>query len=189
MKFGWALVSLLATVLWANGAVPAADFSAEVVNISQGKTVRAKIYVQAEKIRMEMPGVEDHTIVRSDRQVVWVVIPEDKTYVELPSPPAPGTGAKAKMKGEINRTYLGSETVNGFAAEKYEVHYRDQEKVHKAYQWIAADLDYPIKISALDGSWSTEYRNIQMGAQPESLFEIPPGFARVAETGPAPEKP
>ena len=42
------------------------------------------------------------------------------------------------MKGEVNRQYLTSETVNGYATKKYEVHYLDKDTLHKAHQWIAS---------------------------------------------------
>jgi hypothetical protein len=166
------------------GGVQAADFSAEVVNIYQGQKTLAKIFVQAEKMRMETPGTEEYTILRVDKSVIWIVIPEEKTYIEIQSSQA--RGGEVKMKGEVKREYLNSETVNGYETKKYEVHYIDKDRVHKAYQWVSSDLNYPIKISALDDSWSTEYRNIKAGPQKESLFEVPAGFDRVSKSDPAP---
>jgi hypothetical protein len=173
-----------AVIFWFIGSAPAADFSAEVLNTYQGQTTRAKIFVQADKIRMETPGTEEYTILRSDKSVIWIVIPEEKTYIEVRSPRE--RGPERKMKGEVSREFLSSETVSGLATKKYEVRYLDKDTLHKAHQWIATDLNYPIKISALDGSWSTEYRNIQVGPQASSLFEIPEGFDRVSKSDPSP---
>ncbi len=165
------------------GLVQAADFSAEVFNTYQGQATQSKVYVQAGKIRLETPGTEEYTILRTDKKVIWIVIPEEKTYLEIQSPNSQGAGEK--MKGEVNRQYLSSETVNGYATKKYEVHYLDKDTLHKAHQWISSDLNYPIKISALDGSWSTEYRNIRIGSQTDSLFEIPQGFDRISRSDPS----
>jgi hypothetical protein len=166
--------------------VQAADFSAEVFNTHQGQATQAKIYVQTDKIRMDTPGTDEYTILRTDKRVIWIVIPEEKSYLEIRS--SQPRESDVKMKGEVRRHYLSSETLNGHATKKYEVHYLDKDTLHKAHQWIATDLNYPIKISALDGSWSTEYRNIRIGSQPDSLFEIPEGFDMISRSGPPPSE-
>jgi len=43
--------------------------------------------------------------------------------------------------------------------------------------WISERLDFPIRTQNEDGS-TTEFINIQQGAQPESLFEIPDGYQK-----------
>ena len=181
----WAVLgSILFVFFLTIGLVRAADFSADVFNTYQGQATQAKIFVQMEKIRMETPGIEEYTILRTDKRVIWIVIPEEKTYIEIQSSQPQGAGVK--MKGEVSRQFLSSETVNGYATNKYEVHYLDKDTLHKAHQWIASDLNYPIKISALDGSWSTEYRNIRIGLQPDNLFEIPQGFDKISRSEPSP---
>jgi hypothetical protein len=181
------LTAVFAVIFLTAGSAGAAEFSAELINTHRGQKNIAKIYVQAEKMRMETPGTEEYTILRSDKKLIWIVIPDEKTYIEIPTTPAPR--GDAKMKGEIGRELVGSETVNGYETKKYEVRYLDQDTLHKAHQWIASDLNYPIKISALDGSWSTEYRDIKAGPQDKSLFEIPEGFDRVSRFEPAPAVP
>ena len=176
------LLFLLLAFFLTAGLSQAADFSADLINTSQGQSTRAKIYVQADKIRMETPETEEYTVLRNDKNVIWIVIPEEKTYIEIRSSQTREAGIK--MKGEVSRKYLSSETVSGHAAKKYEVHYLDKDTLHKAHQWVASDLNYPIKISALDGSWSTEYRNIRVGPQADSLFEIPEGFDRISKSDP-----
>jgi hypothetical protein len=184
MRLGTRGLFILFILLLAAGLARAADFSAEVVNTYEGQTTLARIFVQTDKIRMETRGTEEYTILRSDKKVIWIVVPEEKMYIEIQSPQI--AGSAAKMKGEIKREYLLSETVNGYPAKKYEVHYIDKDTLHKAHQWIASDLNYPIKISGLDGSWSTEYRNIQVGPQADTLFEIPEGFDRISRSAPSP---
>ena len=184
MKGLCVLFSFLPAVFLTAGSAQAVDFSADVFNTHAGQTTQSKVYVKGGKIRMETPGTEEYTILRTDKRVIWLVVPEEKTYLEIHSPQPPGTGEK--MKGEVSRQYLISETVNGYATKKYEVHYLDKDTLHKAHQWIAQDLNYPIKISALDGSWSTEYRNIRIGPPAESLFEIPPGFDKISRSEPVP---
>jgi hypothetical protein len=51
--------------------------------------------------------------------------------------------------------------------------------------WIAKGLNIPIKTAAEDGSWSMEYKNIQAGKQPDSLFEVPEGFTKFSYNAPS----
>ena len=186
MKVWISLVSFISVFLLPLGLLQAGDFSADVINTHRGQVTRAKIYVQMGKIRMETHGTEEFTVLRADKKVIWIVIPEEKTYIEIQSPQSQETGIN--MKGEVKRQYLSSETMNGHETKKYEVHYLDKDTLHKVHQWIASDLNYPIKISALDGSWSTEYRNIRIGSQPDSLFEIPQGFDKISRSEPSPSE-
>jgi Domain of unknown function (DUF4412) len=163
-----------------SGFSHAVDFTADIINSYQGQTSLSKIFVTTDKIRIEAPGADGYTVLRMDKKVIWIVLPEEKTYIEVKSEQTQGAGEK--MKGEISRKYLSSETVNGYYAKKYEVQYRDKNTVHTVHQWVASDLSYPIKISAVDGSWGTEYRNIQIGVQPDVLFEIPEGFDRISRS-------
>ncbi|MGB9698945.1 MAG: hypothetical protein ACPL5I_06120, partial [Thermodesulfobacteriota bacterium] len=119
----------------------------------------------------------NYSIVRIDKNVVWLVFPKDKVYMEMISyeNQAPAT----LLKGEIGRQFLGIEMINGLEAKKYEVTIKEEEKTIKAWQWISTALNYPIKISALDGSWSSEYKNLKMESQPDSLFELPAGFQKM----------
>ena len=166
-----------------SGSSYAIDFSADVINSMQGQTSQSKIFVKPEKIRMETEGLESYTILRMDKNLIWIVVPEEKTFIEVKSEQS--RRSSEKIKGEISRTYLSSETINGYATKKYEVQYVDKNTVQKAYQWVATDLNCPIKISAVDGGWYTEYRNILVGTQPDRLFEVPEGFERVARSEPS----
>ena len=37
----------------------------------------------------------------------------------------------------------------------------------------------PVKTAAVDGSWSQELKNIKMGSQSDSLFELPAGYQKM----------
>jgi len=161
------------------GHVFAAEFSADMTNKADGQTMQSKIYMKNNKFRMEPKGEKAYSIVQMDKKVMWVIMPEEKAYMEMKSDQLQQVSGE-KMKGEVGRKYLSSETVNGFPTKKFEVTIKDGEISDKAYQWIATDLNFPIKIAALDGSWSTEYKNIKVDGQPDSLFEIPAGYEKMA---------
>lgn len=59
-------------------------------------------------------------------------MPKEKTYFEMK------TGAqqvqKEKVKGEISRKYIGSETIDGHPTKKYEITYKERKTLLKSYQ-------------------------------------------------------
>lgn len=77
---------------------------------------------------------------------------------------------RAGAEGESCRK-VGSETINGRSAVKYELSCYDQV----CRLWIDRNLHVLVK---RESKWnSTELRNIQEGPQPESLFEVPVGYS------------
>jgi hypothetical protein len=68
---------------------------------------------------------------------------------------------------------VGSDTVNGRSAVKYE---GVSTKGDKTYYWVDTKLKCVIKADS--GSGSFELRNIQEASQPASLFEIPAGYTK-----------
>jgi hypothetical protein len=88
--------------------------------------------------------------------------------------------AEDKVKGEVSRKEVGSDTVNGHPATKYEVTAKVDDKVMQIYQWWATDINFPVKTAAIDGSWSMEYRDVKIGSQSDSLFEVPAGYKKMS---------
>lgn len=177
MKLFRILALFIIFSLAALGQIWAAEFVADVINKVRGKTFHAKIYMKTNKIRLENQGQQNYSIVRMDKNVVWLIFPKDKVYMEMIS--YENQASATLLKGEIGRKFLGTETINGWETKKYEVTIKEEEKTIKAWQWISTALNYPIKISAIDGSWSSEYKNLKMESQPDSLFELPAGFQKM----------
>ncbi|MDD5255089.1 MAG: hypothetical protein PHR11_03440 [Candidatus Omnitrophica bacterium] len=154
----------------------AEEFSAEVVNIAQDQRFEGKVFVGAEKMRMETP--EAITITRMDQKKIWVLMPQQRMYLEQSFSTASLVGTSDKLPGETERTLIGEETIGGRAAKKFRIGYRQDAKEETVFQWYVPDFSIPVKIAAGDGSWVMEYRNIRMGKQPESLFEVPAGYKK-----------
>ena len=160
----------------------AKEMSVTVVSSSGGHTNQSKLYMKADKVRMEneMAG-GSYSIVRRDLKKVWMVMPPSKTYMEM----AEGKKEDAaipedKVKGEVSRKVVGSETIDGHPCTKYEVTVKVDDKTMNTYQWMATDINFPVKTAAVDGSWSMEYKDIKVGSQPDSLFELPAGYQKMA---------
>jgi hypothetical protein len=161
------------------------EFSADMLTKVDGQTMKGKIFIKGENSRVE---TEDSIVIyRQDKGVMWVLQPAEKIYMEMPlnmgqgmgqgMGPAPKTGIQ--MEGEVERKLIGKETVNGHPSEKYEVTAKHGTAKETFYQWIATDIDFPIKTQAADGSWSTEYKNIKKSV-PGNILEIPPGYRKMS---------
>jgi hypothetical protein len=158
----------------------ALDFSSDMVSTSHGQKQTSRIYMQGTKMRMESGQQPGYTIMRPDKNVVWMVMPEQKSYMEMRFDPSKQPRSGEKVQGEVSRKLLGTETVDGHPCRKYEVTYKDKETSQKMYQWMATDINFPVKTAAIDGAWMVEYRNIKLAAQPGSLFEVPAGFRKTS---------
>jgi hypothetical protein len=167
-------------------AAPAAEFTAQMVLKDGDKTMPGKICVQGEKRRQEFQDEEGRTvtIVRPDKKVVWVVFPMDKTYAEMPlKPQLPGQFIQIPMGAQKRLT--GTEKLNGYETEKYEVSTLGAGgRTVKQTVWVAKKLGLPIKMVDAERSFSIEYQNIKEGGMTDLLFAPPPGFKKMpAPTG------
>ena len=59
----------------------------------------------------------------------------------------------------------------------------DEGKKSSSLLWLAVDSGFPLKMASEDGTWSQEYRNLIIAAQPDHLFEIPAGYEKVSIPG------
>ena len=152
----------------------AQDFSADMVSSSAEGSFTGKIYVSGEKSLMEMP--EAITISRMDKKVAWMLMPSEKMYMEQPLNPHSAVSTTDKIDGEIERKVEGNEQVNGRDTTKYRVTFQAEGKREEVFQWIDESAHIPVKTAAIDGSWSSEFKNIHTGPQDQSSFEIPAGY-------------
>jgi hypothetical protein len=172
--------SSLVLVLALGLAARAADFSADVETRAKGKTISSRMNYAGDKWRLESTaaGKKTVSILRSDKKVVWTILPDQRLYIEHKMQPEHQRGMTAKQPGEMSRKKIGRETVNGIAADKYEVTYRNGRQTEKMHQWISDDK-LPVKSAAVDGSWSTELKNVKMGQQAVTLFSVPAGYNKM----------
>lgn len=169
------LMVCVCAVLTVSGA-RAQEFSAAIVSTTDGAAMDGTVYVSKDKIRMEMPPAV--TIIRLDKKLAWMLLDEQKMYMEMPVDARSLVSSVEKVPEEISRTLLGTETVDGRETEKYEVTYRDQEKNDTVYIWLSKELHFPLKSSSRDGSWIVEYSNVHEGPQPQEMFDVPGGYTK-----------
>lgn len=168
---------LLISLFFSGNVAVASDFSADMISNTKEGTIQGKVFFTKEKMRMDTAGIS--TITRLDKNTVWMLMPNDKKYMELPLRPETIVIGKDKVTGEIERQLLGKETIDGKITDKYRIVYELGSSRQTILTWVITDLDIPIKTVAEDGSWSVEYKDIMVGTQPASLFEIPSGYQKV----------
>ncbi|HPA16080.1 MAG TPA: DUF4412 domain-containing protein, partial [Desulfobacterales bacterium] len=117
-------------LLWMTGcgkdetmAPMAKEYSATMVSKSAEKTITTQIYMKPDKFRTDTKIAGTSTIVRKDLNKVWTLMPAQKVYMEMPGmADAPSTQTvEDKVKGEVSRKKVGSETIDGHPATKYEI--------------------------------------------------------------------
>lgn len=181
-KKTWMILFLVGMLLVAGSSVVfAQSFSADVVFKSDKEVTTGKMYAAAQKMRMDMQGMI--TITRLDKKLVWMIMPEEKMYMEMPIRPGNYVPSAEAMEGEVERVLIGSDTVDGKAASKYRVTVSTEGKKDSFYQWMATDSGFPVKMAALDDSWSQEYRNLVIGEPAAALFEPPAGYTKMSMPG------
>ena len=189
--------SLMAVTLYAQ------QFSADMVNLKpDNRSKQAKIYVSNEKMRVEMPPEGNGSgggvmLWDTARQTRYILMPERRMYMDY----SPIMGSKLppmvplwhpsdadnacpewhklieQMQHKDNwgtRRKVGTDTVNGRSA----IHYEGTSTEGKTGNvWVDSKLHYITKFQGQDGG-TMELRNIQEGAQPASLFEVPAGYQK-----------
>ena len=183
-QFGKILLTGILATLLAGGAAFAAEFSADMVMKGpDGQGMTGKVFVKGQKIRQEMDqdGEKMITILRPDRKLSWVIMPDEKVYMEMKMKESAEDPTLAEKADPAKVKRLGKETVNGFACDKIQV----TEKDTVITQWLSTELGWPIRgeVKSPEGVSTHEYQNIRKGGVSDALFEIPSGFQKMTVPG------
>ena len=173
--FQLAILLVVSLFLFSSPAM-AIEFSADMfIQPKDEEPLKGKIYVKGDKVRQEMTeeGEVQIMIIRPDKKVTWMIIPEDKTYLEMPYQAEDKTFEEWTAEKESKAKLLGEETVSGLQSRKYE----SIEDGEKTYFWISKKFPFPVKVE--DAEVTMEYRNIKEGSVPDSLFELPCGYEKM----------
>lgn len=152
------------------------EFSSNVITKTKDGIVNGKVYVSKGNIRMEMESAV--SIARTDKKIVWMLLPRERIYMEMPMGAENTVTLMNKVPGEISRKLLGTEIIAGRETEKYEVQYQDKDKKQTIHIWLSKDLKFPLKSSNIDGSWNVEYVDVKEGPQAGALFELPADYKK-----------
>ncbi len=169
-----AILILLAFVFCAE----AIELSADMITREGDQKQTGKLYVKGNKYRIDSKNGSEYAIIRHDKNKSWIVLPEQKAYIEMSFDPKKKPAIEERQSLDGNRKLLGSETINGHVTKKYEVRVTGGGPGESFYQWVAPDINFPIKTAAVNGNWSVEYSNIKTSVA-DSLFEIPGTYEKI----------
>jgi hypothetical protein len=173
---------LVASIFLAGGLARAAQFTATMITKAGGMEIPARIFVKDNKVRNEVQfgGQNSIHILRPDKQVVWIILPQQKAYMEMPvTQEAAQKLMPVTAEQMAKMTKVGSDTINGYACDKYETSMPHQGKPVKITTWVANDLGMPIKVVAADGSFAVDYKDIKPAQLEDSLFEVPKDYKKL----------
>jgi hypothetical protein len=167
------------------------DFSADYISNLRGHETTSHFYASKNMIRTETSrnGATAIKIQDPNAKTAWILSPQRKIAMDVsaqyravieavaglfggkpvdPDNPCAGIqGCTAKK--------LGSEIVNGRQTKKWEIKDKDGKSM---IAWIDPTLPLVVRTQYEQGS--VEFRNIKEGPQPESLFQVPPDYRKLA---------
>jgi hypothetical protein len=170
---------------------PKVEFSADSTMESQGMIISSKIYHAANKERMEMnigDGKSTIMIMRMDKKVSWMLMPEQQMYMETSM-----EEAKKKSKDyrdcSVQQKPAGGEMVNGVKTSKYKVAMSCPEEVaYDGTMWVTKNgivmkLDAVAKGGDNSANIKMELKNLKIAKQDPKLFEVPDGYQKMSMGG------
>lgn len=178
--------SLLAGLLFAGSVAawqqPKVEYSADSnMETADSVTAGRVNYAPGKERREYIEGGEKMImIIRQDKQRVWMLMPEEKMYIDTKIT----KDRKDDMSAyKIEQSRVGEETVNGVRTTKHKV-IMTGPKGDKlgGFFWLTKE-DILMKMDAISvekGSKERikiELKNLKVGAQDPKLFEIPPGYS------------
>ena len=185
LRYWWLLL-----VLAVPGVAWGAEFSASMLVKDDAKVMPGKIYVHDGKMRQEFLDERGQTItiVRPDQKVIWVILPHQRNYMEIPlTKKLPGQFIQIPSQA-VGKRLVGQERLNGYDTEKYEVSVPVGRGLEKQTYWVAAKLGLPIKMECRERRFSLEYQSIREEKVPDRRFNLPPGLKKLDSIGGFAEK-
>jgi len=171
--------------IWLLSGLPAMalEFTADQLTKIDGRTHKAFIYYRDQMWRIEhhSMGPVNVSIVRKDKQVVWLLLSRMKHFKTVPYDPEQDLRVTERLEGEISRQEIGTEVREGHPTVLYEVTTQQGELVESYYQWVATDIHFPMKLAKKDGSWIVEYQHVKLRSVSDYLFNLPVNFQPLEE--------
>ena len=162
------------------------DYKADVVMTTNAGTGTGKIFLKGDMSRTELTNGSMIIITRPDKGICWMLSPKTKTYTEFPArqPAGRKSAQYASMPGAKR---LGSETVNGYQCDKYQIVTKGKV-VANTTVWVSDKLNEVLKIiSQSPGRTSSmEVRNIKKTWLLGKTFEVPKGYTKAPASAQVP---
>ncbi len=161
----------------------ALEFTADRMTKIDGRTAKAVVYYRDTMWRIEHHALSpvNVSIVRKDKQVVWLLLSRMKHFKTVPYSADQDLLVTEHLDGEVSREAIGTEQREGHPTVLYEVVTKQGERTDIYYQWLATDIHFPMKLAKKDGSWIVEYQHVKLRAVSDYLFQLPVNFQPLEE--------
>jgi outer membrane lipoprotein-sorting protein len=167
------------------GLIFAADFTGDLIVTDNGKiVVKGKVIMSKDKMRQEISSgeMDQVIIVRMDKKVIWMLMPDSKMYMEMPlgnDLEQAGIRQVEEWTPEMEKKSkpAGSEKIGPYDCKKFEL---SNDEGTLTY-WVSATCPVPIK--CVFDKTVIEYKNIETKPVAASLFEVPSGFSVMGMPG------
>jgi len=180
------IACLTAFLLLGTTLSAAAQFEADMIDsVHQDGTKReSKLYVKDYRYRTEQIENEQEIVVLVNQEegMTRVLFTADKTYTEMPSNDTQSLindpfQAVKYMEGLGEKQKIGSDEIEGYACDVYQVKYDTMEL---AKVWVSRKLEYPVKI-LMPGKFGRTMllRNIKESSYEDDHFTLPLGYLKM----------
>ncbi len=181
------IVMLLPAVAYAAGKFqpgeePRVSYSGVREMVSSQGTLSMKEYFAPQKQRMEMTSPTGDVVLinRRDKNSAYMLMPGMNMFMEIPSQQFhQQTGSHTKV---IENNRVGRETLDGYEVDKYKSIVEGADGVRgEGYYWVTDDgialkMDVDLVRGGKKEHMVMRLKQLKIGAQPASLFEVPPGY-------------
>jgi hypothetical protein len=154
----------------------ALDFFGERIVKSGKSVVTAHVNAKEDRWRLEFADPQRGAsviIVRKDRDTSWLILSKRRQYAEVPIAKEHLLSMNETMEGELSREFIGTQALNGYPTELFEVTVSDEGVPRRYFQWVTTVQRLPIKTVSKEGNWSEEFQRVKFLDQPSFLFELP----------------
>lgn len=174
----WQILMITCSVLLSSVPAQALEFTADQITKINGRSQKSNVYYRDNMWRIEhhTMGPVNVSIVRKDKQVVWLLLSRMKHFKTIPYSTDQDLRVGETLPGEVSREEIGQEVREGHPTVLYEVTTKQGEQVDVYYQWLATDIHFPMKLAKKDGSWIMEYQHVKMRQVQDYLFNLPLNF-------------
>jgi hypothetical protein len=164
------------------------EYSADRIMETEAGTFEGKVYAAKDKERTEtsMRGMTSVMILRKDKQLGYMLMPAQKMYQQLELAQAQAQSGGGHPADEVDITEVGTDTIEGQATTKYKLVLKDGSA--GGFMWFTKDgimmkMDTVMKKGRNKSRMTLTLRNLQIGAQDASLFEVPAGYNQMPSFG------
>lgn len=162
-----------------------AEYSATSITETADGKIESMIYHAGDKERREsnIEGEKTTLIIRRDKHLIWMLMPEEHAYIKMKLGESPDKGDVSGF--QIKQTTVGPETIDGIKTTKSKIIAKNAKGEKFGGFWWTTKEGIVIKMDMISVEKGGKQRiktqliNLKIGKQNPGLFEIPAGYAEM----------